>query len=575
MFLTALFERRATLENPQWSLSDPDAWRTHFDAGRLAETAESVGVAKALTLSPVWMAVKMISGDCSKLPLKVYRYRADGDGKDVDRRHQTWPYINRDGRANDEVAALQLWRRFYASALLWENGYIWIDRDDLGRVHGLYNLPPDRTAPLRVRGRLWCVTEVNGRLEPLYADDVLHLQGLCWDNQTCPALVEAARHDFGVALAARKFTSKFFANGAQHGGVLQVPPGASKEARDKVEQGMEEKTRNLDRAFKTLVLRDGYKWFSTTVDPSKAQLLELDEAKVRDVARWFMLSPSRLGVSDSTSYNSEEHAKQDYYDTTLSYWLSAAVAECNCKLLTERQRIKSTHVFRYQINALLWANAETRSSIAVAGIQAGRFSPDETRDWEGLNPRPDGEGSRFLRPLNMEAVGDEPIDTDPDPDTETEPAPAAEGGDDPAAIRSVFMQPMQHLVSETLDRCWRRLVEHGRRAAARGDGDVVATLEREHRAALEAWLDTPLALLQAVRKKPADDTVDLTPASVVGRLFASLRTALEAGDPAGEHDSSGVAAADTMRQAFAAIPTSPASTLAADLIAQAIQEVTT
>jgi hypothetical protein len=55
-------------------------------------------------------------------------------------------------------------------------------------------------------------------------------------------------------------------------------------------------------------------------------------------------------------------------------------------------------------------------------------------------------------------VGGEPIDTDPDPDTETEPAPAAEGADDPAAIRSVFVRPMQHLVSETLDRCWRRLV---------------------------------------------------------------------------------------------------------------------
>ncbi|GEM_PF-1049052 len=426
------------MENPAWSLSDPDAWRTHFDAGRTAQTGESVSVESALTLSPVWAAIKMISGDCSKLPLKIYRYRRDGDGKDVDRRHPVWPLINRDGKANEEASALQLWRRFYASALLWENGYIWIDRDDLGRVNGLYNLPPDRTAPLRVKGRLWYVTETNGRLEPLPADDVLHLQGLCWDNETCPALVEAARHDFGVALAARKFTSKFFANGAQHGGVLQVPPGASKEARDKVEAGLEEKQKNLDRAFKTLVLRDGYKWFSTTVDPDKAQLIELDESKVRDVARWFMLQPSRLGVKESVSYNSEEAAKQDYYDTTLSYWLTATVAECNCKLLTEVQRRRATHVFRYQVNALLWANAQTRSAIAVSGIQSGRFSPDETRDWEGMNPRPDGQGGRYWQPLNTEAVDPDAatVDTDPDPDTETEPSPAAEGEDGDQAKRS-------------------------------------------------------------------------------------------------------------------------------------------
>lgn len=534
MLLTKLFERR-TLENPAWSLSDPDAWRTHFDAGRQAETGETVNVTNALTLSPVWMAVKMISGDCSKLPLKIYRYRRDGDGKDVDRRHPVWPLINRDGKANEETAALQLWRRFYASALLWENGYIWIDRDDLGRVWGLYNLPPDRTAPLRVKGRLWYVTETDGRLEPLAADDVLHLQGLCWDNQTCPALVEAARHDFGVALAARKFTSKFFSNGAQHGGVLQIPPGATKEARDKVEQGMDEKTKNLDRAFKTLVLRDGYKWFSTTVDPDKAQLVELDEQKIRDVARWFMLQPSRLGVKESVSYNSEEAAKQDYYDTTLSYWLTATVAECNCKLLSEIQRRRATHVFRYQVNALLWADASTRSAIAVAGIQSGRFSPDETRDWEGMNPRPDGQGGRFWQPLNTEAVDpDAPVDTDPDPDTETEPSPAAETGDDAersaavtdsdrganAAPLAAAEDAVRTLLTQTLERSWRRLVEYAQRAMTRGE-QPLESLRKNHVLMVQHWLSAPAAIVRTVLGR------DCREAELVERLLDSVDRALQ------------------------------------------------
>lgn len=566
MLLTAMFERRATLENPRWSLSDADAWRTHFrDA--VAESGESVGVEAALSLSAVWMAVKMISGDCSKLPLKVYRYRHEGDGKDVDRRHQVWPYINRDGRANAEVSALQLWRRFYASALLWENGYIWIDRDDHGQIHGLYNLAPDRTAPLRVAGRLWYVTEIAGRLEPLYADDVLHLQGLCWDNQACPALVTQARHDFGVALAARKFTSKFFANGAQHGGVLQVPPGATKEARDRVEEGMEEKTRNLDRAFKTLVLRDGFKWFSTTVDPSKAQLLQLEEAKVRDVARWFMLAPSRLGVSDSKSYNSEEHAKQDYYDTTLSYWLTACVAECNCKLLSERQRQKQTHVFRYQINALLWANAQTRSQIAQAGIQTGRFSPDETRDWEGLNPRPDGEGGRFLRPLNMQVSGQQPTsDTDPDADVETEPSPSVEAG---ASERSgspgslALVVSLRQMLTETLDRSWRRIVEHGRRAAARGE-DPWGALDAHHRSAVEAMLASPLAVVRAAR--PQDVSGEpWTAGQTVDRLFAALRSVLASPDGDGG-DAGGECAGAATAAAFRRLETSPAAQLATEIV---------
>lgn len=528
MFLTSLFEQRATLENPKWSLSDPDAWRNHFEDGRIAETDLAVNTDKALTLSPVWQAVKMISGDCSKLPLKVYRYRADGEGKDVDRGHQVWPHINRDGRANAEVSCLQLWRRFYAGALLYENGYLWIDRDNLGRIRGLYNLLPDRTSPVRGRnGTLWYVSEIGGKLVPLPADDVLHLTGLCWAGDKAPCLVEQARHDFGLALAARKFTSKFFANGAQHGGVLQIPPGATKEARDKIEAAVEEKRRNLDKAFRTMVLRDGYKWFSTTVDPAKAQLIELNEALVRDVARWFLLSPSRLGVKDSTSYNSEEAAKQDYYDTTLSYWLTATVAEANCKLLTESEREANSHVIRYQVNALLWADAQTRAAIAEGGINTGRFSPDETRDWEGMNPRPDGEGGKFLRPMNMTTDGAEPV--------------AGEGEDEPSS-RSQRLELYGRLLRAALTRCVGRLAEHARRQTriGRTPATIVRSLAREHSAVIESQLADVLAVIRA--ELPAEARAAWTTEVVMEGCFAGLRTVLD-GQPAGDAAAAARAAA--------------------------------
>lgn len=532
MLLTRLLQggERRTLENPAWSLSDPDAWRNHFDAGMTAETNESVSVDKALTLSPVWAAVKMISGDCSKLPLKVYRYRTDGsEGKDVDRQHQAWAWINRDGRANAEVSSLQLWRRFYAAALLWENGYIWIDRDDLGRIRGLYNLLPDRTAPYRASsGRLWYVTELAGKLEPLPADDVLHLCGLCYQGDRAPVLVEQARHDFGLAIAARKFESKFFANGAQHGGVLQVPPGVTKEARDKVEAAMQEKQSNLDRAFKTLVLRDGYKWFSTTVDPDKAQLIQLDEAKVRDVARWFMLSPSRLGVKESVSYNSEEAAKQDYYDTCLSYWLTATVAEANCKLLTEAERAAGTHVIRYQVNALLWADAATRASIAQGGIQTGRFSPDETRDWEGMNPRPDGLGGRFLRPVNMEAEGAEESD-----------------------VRSAH----ERLLAAAIARCTGRLCERARRATRSGrNPEGVMELLLQERTVIEAQLSDVVAAVRSVAgKSPAGygGGVALTESAVADRIYGGIRAVVQAGNPASGKDCTASQAAEAIARRLA------------------------
>ena len=474
MFLSKLFERRGNLNNPRVSIADADDWDMF---GVEAESGERVSTKRALSIAPVWQAVKMISGDCSKLPLKVYKRQETG--KTVDRQHQSHAWINRHGKANADCSALKLWRRHFAAACLFENSYIWIDRDSTGRIHGLYNLLPDRTAPMRHKGKLWYVTEVDGKLEPLPASEVIHLEGLCWDGQTAPALVTQGRHDFGVSLAARKFTSKFFANNAHAGGVLQVPPGYKPETRKKIERAMQEQRSGTDKAFKTMVLRDGYKWFSTQVDPDKAKLIDLDEQQVRHVARWFMLHPSRLGVTDTVSYNSLEAAKLDYHDTTLSYWLTGNQAECSCKLLTEQEQRESSHVIEYEINALLWADSKTRNEIAVSGIQSGRFSPDETRAWENMNARPDGKGGKFLQPLNM-TTGDDGSDDDDNDET----------------IRSAHRE----LLARSLRRVVRRIKTSAERSAKDADRWQVwrAEFREKQLATCTDMIEAELAAVQSV-----------------------------------------------------------------------------
>ncbi len=72
------------------------------------------------------------------------------------------------------------------SALLWGNGYAYIDRDG-GRVLGLYNLLPDRTTPYRRNGELWYMTEVGGKMEAIPDYHIYHIEGLClegWQEPT-------------------------------------------------------------------------------------------------------------------------------------------------------------------------------------------------------------------------------------------------------------------------------------------------------------------------------------------------------------------------------------------------------
>lgn len=412
MLLSMLFgpEARASLENPSVSLSDPAAWRDTLGVSYGSDAAETVTHERAISLSAYWALVKMISGDVSKLPLEVFLRR--GEDREPDYGHTAYDRINVWGMANSQVSALKFWRRFMVSALVYENAYGWLDWSNSGELLGIYNLLPDRTTVMPYRDQLWVVTEFMNRrsgrpqIEVIPYGDVLHVEGLCLNGLVGQDMVRQAREDIAQALAARKFTSKFFSNGAHIGGVLHVPPGTTKTAKDKVERGIRDK-HSMDNAFRTMVLRDGFKWFATMAKPQEAQLAELDEAQARNAARRFMVAPSRIGIKESISYNSLEAEKRDYHDTALSYWLVATKSECNTKILSDDDRRKRRRFVDYNVNALLWSDASTVATILYQGVDRGVVDPNEIRriwNWPAL---PAAGRRRYRRTARLRAAAAE------------------------------------------------------------------------------------------------------------------------------------------------------------------------
>jgi HK97 family phage portal protein len=477
--MAASGERRAlSLENPSVSIADPGVLAEAFGWTLPTDSGQSVNPSRAVSLSAVWAAIKMISGDVSRLPMQTYRRQSDGRRPVADDAHPAWDVLQPLGTANEECSTLKLWRRVMVHALLYENGYVWIDRANDGRILGLYQLLSDRTVIARKSGRLWVVTEVGddttggSRLVAKPAAEVIHIEGLCLDGLAGCDLISTAREDIGVALASRQFKSRFFGAGMHAGGILQVPPGASDKATKQIEDAIERSHSSSERAFRTLVLRDGFKWHSTQVNPDQAQLTEIDESQIRDLCRRFLLSPGRLGVRNSVSYNSLEMERRDYYDTTLSYWLSMIRAEVNTKLLSAEERRQ--WLIDYHVSlALLWADASTLTTVATQGVNArdssGRsiFDANEVRGWFGIAEREED---------------DMPLIQQPDPEAQQPQEPPAEsdggtdGGDDEDAGNT--RAAWRGLIGAELGRLARRWTVQAERARNRGD--------------LESWSQTYL-----------------------------------------------------------------------------------
>lgn len=421
-----LDSHKRSLENHNLPLNAPGVWDEVFGDSYKSETGEAVTAHKALMYAPLWHAVQMISGDIAKLPLNVYVRRPEM-GEDARERDRTHPLNRVLGiAANEETESIKFWGRLMAHALLWGNGYAYIDRDGSGEVIGLYNLLPDRTNAERIKGKLWYVTEVGdgGQLKALFPEEVLHIEGLSVGLLGGMTVFSMARNAIGLGLAQEKFASKFFRHGGRVGGILELPMGLNKTARDNVEEGFRKSYEGAENPFKTVILRDNAKFHQAQQSPRESQMVEATEGQTRQIAHWFNLMPSKLGLSDSVSYNSKAEDNQAYLDTTLNIWLTRICAACNFRLLAEQDQ--GTHFVEHNTSGLLRMNLLSQAQAFQILVTARVMNPNECR--AKLNMLPYEGGEEFVNPNTMKSGAPEtdPADTEEDPADlpEDEPAPA-------------------------------------------------------------------------------------------------------------------------------------------------------
>ncbi len=517
---------RNSLENPALSLTDPKTW-DGINAGIRSDAGTEVTHGTALTYPAVWAAVDLISADAGRLPLSVFR-RLPEDDREIDKQHPAHWLVNQ--QPNEEQTANVFWRQMMVHVLLWGNAYAYISRVGMsGAPRSLTVLLPDRTSPERLKdGTLIYATEVTDFAQPkaLMPWQVLHLRGLAIDREVGLDLTEYARNSWGLALAQQKFTSRFFKNGARTGGILELPAAMTKGAKDTVEEGFRKTYETDDGPFRTVILRDNAKFHSAQVAPRDAQLVEGNEAQTRQVARWFRLPPSKLGIKDTVSYNSLEQENQAYLISCLGPHLDSITAECGSKLLTEPER-RETHYFAHNASKLIETDQKTLNEVLEIQRRNEVISADEWRRKINLNKRPDGKGGEYANP-NVKPAGastgdatqadgngsSDAADQPSKPSKSSKPAKPAKQSDAAAAARA-------ELLTETINRMARRVTAHARTAAKKPTAFAqwIDSEAHEHRGIFAEALRPVLAVL---RDDLATDALRAKNSELAGVFFCSL-----------------------------------------------------
>ena len=384
---SGLFKSR---DKPQNSTSGSSY--TFFMGGSTA--GKHVNERSAMQMTAVYSCVRILAEAVAGLPLHLYRYTESG-GKEKAIDHPLYLLLH--DEPNPEMSSFVFRETLMTHLLLWGNAYAQIIRNGKNEVIALYPLMPNKMEVDRDEyGQLYYKYQRSNDEAPtmegssviLKPCDVLHIPGLGFDGLVGYSPIAMAKNAIGMAIACEEYGAKFFANGAQPGGVLEHP-GTIKDPQ-RVRESWQSTFGGSGNANKIAVLEEGMKYTPISMSPEQAQFLETRKFQINEIARIFRVPPHMVGDLEKSSFSNIEQQSLEFVKYTLDPWVIRWEQSIMRSLLTPEE--KKTYYAKFNLDGLLRGDYQSRMNGYAIGRQNGWMSANDIRELENLDRIPAEEG---------------------------------------------------------------------------------------------------------------------------------------------------------------------------------------
>ena len=382
------------------SITSPPQWL--LESLGIGESASGINVSVegSLKVTAVLAGFTILTEDTSSLPMILYRRLERGKERATD--HPCYTLMH--NAPNPEMTSM-VYRELQVGHMLgWGNFFAQMLWDERGVVTELWPLNPSRMEIFRADGeRRYLYQNDAGKRIAFRQQDLLHIPAFGFDGIRGYSRISLAKNAVGLAIAAEKYGSRFFANDARPTVVLTSPKPMKPEARKNLRESWNDTYRGAENTGKVAVLEEGLDIKTIGIEPDAAQFLETRQFQVSEIARMFRIPPHMLGdVTNSTSWGTGiEQQELGYLAHTLRPWLVRIEQQLNKDLLLPAERSK--YYFEHLVDALLRTDIQSRMTAYATAIGNGILSPNEAREAENRNPYKGGDTYRF--PLNMGEAG--------------------------------------------------------------------------------------------------------------------------------------------------------------------------
>jgi len=373
------------IENEVISSSDPRVLEL-FGVPRAA-SGMAVNHESAMRVSASYACTTRIAGAISQIPCNQFERTANGR-KQVENQPLWW-MLNESPTA--AFTAASMWEQVVSQMLLRESGFVYMPRNRAGDIKEMIPLPWDAVVPHREDNRRLGYSINDVRRFGADQDDMLHFPGFGFDGLRARSVIQyAARNAVGNAMAMDEYSGRFFANGAHPSIVLSTEgKNLGQEQKESLREAFAAKYSGVDNAHRLpLVLTDGIKADTLSINAEDSQLLDARKFQVVDIARAFGVPPHLIGeTSAATSWGSGlEEMTRAFMLYTIQPHLKRMEQELNRKLFRTQR-----YFLEFDRDAMLQGNSTAQSdnfrkALGGPGSGQGWMTADEVRRQKNLPP---------------------------------------------------------------------------------------------------------------------------------------------------------------------------------------------
>lgn len=336
----------------------------------------------AIKVAAVFACVNLISQTIAALPLVLYKNV--NSGKEKATYHSLYSILH--DLPNKDTISFDFWQMLIVNLLLTGDGIAVIQRNGDGQITELRNVPSGAVTIYKntVTGEKYYQITESGKDYKYYPENIFHVQGMRFNNSDSaldPIVV--AREALGLSIATEEYGSKYFSQGGNMGGVIEVPNAMSEAAFNRFKQDFNTAYSGLGGSHKWLFLEEGAKANKLNSNPDESQFLETRKFQVIEVARFFNVPPHMIMDLERATFSNIEQQSINFVQYCLGPWLKKIEQTVYRDLLSLSDRKK--HYAKFSANALLRGDITARKDFYNAMLQNGVYSPNIVLELEDMN----------------------------------------------------------------------------------------------------------------------------------------------------------------------------------------------